>query len=63
MSNVKYDAIVASGIEVGERIRIPDELVPDDARVEIDAKVAAGYFCADDARDPVALASTKGRSF
>ena len=63
MSNVKYDAIVGAGIEVGERIRIPDELVPADARVEIDAKVAAGYFCAGDGRDPAALASTKGRSF
>jgi GTP cyclohydrolase II len=63
MSNIKYDAIVGAGIEVGERIRIPDELVPDDARVEIDAKVAAGYFCAGDSRDPLVLASTKGRSF
>jgi GTP cyclohydrolase II len=44
MSNMKYDAIVGAGIEVGARVRIPDELVPADARVEIDAKVAAGYF-------------------
>jgi len=63
MSNIKYDAIVGAGIDVGERIRIPDELVPADARVEIDAKVAAGYFCAGDSRDALALASTKGRSF
>ena len=33
-----------SGIEVLERIKIPDELVPADARVEIEAKIAAGYF-------------------
>jgi GTP cyclohydrolase II len=52
MSNVKYDAIVASGIEVGERVRIPDALVPADARVEIDAKIQAGYFT-DDALAPV----------
>ncbi|MEZ4399269.1 MAG: GTP cyclohydrolase II [Kofleriaceae bacterium] len=44
MSNLKYDAIVRSGIEVGERVRIPDELIPADARVEMDAKMAAGYF-------------------
>jgi GTP cyclohydrolase II len=44
MSNMKYDAIVGSGIEVGARVRIPDALVPADARVEIDAKTAAGYF-------------------
>ena len=44
MSNIKYDAIVAAGIDVAARIPIPDALVPADARVEIDAKVAAGYF-------------------
>lgn len=44
MSNMKYDAITGSGIEVGERISIPEELIPADARVEIDAKMAAGYF-------------------
>ena len=61
MSNDKYDAITHSGIEVGERIKIPDELVPADARVEIDAKIAAGYFT--DGAVPTAtdLAGTKGR--
>ncbi|WP_420392780.1 GTP cyclohydrolase II [Acuticoccus sp.] len=44
MSNMKYDAIVASGIAVGERVPIPDELVPADATVEIEAKKAAGYY-------------------
>jgi GTP cyclohydrolase II len=44
MSNMKYDAIVASGIEVRTRVPIPAELVPADARVEIDAKIRAGYF-------------------
>ena len=33
-----------SGIEVGERVNIPEDLIPADARVEIDAKMAAGYF-------------------
>jgi GTP cyclohydrolase II len=62
MSNVKYDAIVAAGIDVGARVRIPDELVPADARVEIDAKVAAGYFSDGAATDKAALANTKGRT-
>jgi len=43
MSNMKYDAIVASGIEVVERVPIPPELVPKDAAVEITAKVFEGY--------------------
>ena len=61
MSNLKYDAIVASGIEVGERVQIPDGLIPDDARVEMDAKRAAGYFSADAPPDALQLATTKGR--
>ncbi|HSH44137.1 MAG TPA: hypothetical protein VK973_18585, partial [Arenicellales bacterium] len=44
MSNMKYDAITRQGIEISERIPIPDDLVPDDASVEIAAKKAAGYF-------------------
>mmetsp|Transcript_455 Transcript_455/g.1095 ORF Transcript_455/g.1095 Transcript_455/m.1095 type:complete len:462 (-) Transcript_455:403-1788(-) len=43
MSNMKYDAIVSTGIEIVERVPIPEELVPKDAQVEISAKVAAGY--------------------
>jgi GTP cyclohydrolase II len=44
MSNDKFDAITGSGIEVGERVPIPDDLIPADAKVEMEAKVAAGYF-------------------
>ena len=44
MSNMKYDALVRQGIEIGERIPIPEGMIPDDARVEMDAKKAAGYF-------------------
>ncbi|MHA3021877.1 GTP cyclohydrolase II [Mycobacterium sp. BMJ-28] len=61
MSNMKYDAITGSGIEVGERVNIPDELVPADARVEIDAKMAAGYFTPGDVPDAEALKSVRGR--
>ncbi len=61
MSNDKYDAITGSGIEVGERVKIPDALVPADARVEIEAKIAAGYYTTGDVPDEAALASVKGR--
>lgn len=44
MSNMKYDAIAGSGIEVVNRLSLPDELIPADAQVEIAAKKAAGYF-------------------
>lgn len=43
MSDMKYDAIVNSGIKIVERVPIPPELVPADAQVEIAAKVAVGY--------------------
>ncbi|KAI5849512.1 GTP cyclohydrolase II, variant [Morchella snyderi] len=42
MSNMKHDAIVGQGIPIHERIPIPDELIPADSRVEIDAKIHAG---------------------
>jgi len=61
MSNMKYDAITNSGIEVGERVNIPDELIPADARVEMDAKVAAGYFTTGALPDANELKKAKGR--
>jgi GTP cyclohydrolase II len=62
MSNMKYDAIVRSGIEIIERVAIPDELIPDDARVEMDAKMAAGYYTEAPVPDGSELAKPKGRS-
>jgi GTP cyclohydrolase II len=44
MSNMKFDAMASQGIEIVERVPIPDELIPADASVEMDAKKAAGYF-------------------
>ena len=44
MSPMKHAPIVASGIEVLERVPIPDALIPGDAHIEIAAKTAAGYF-------------------
>jgi GTP cyclohydrolase II len=61
MSNMKYDAIVGSGIEVVERVPIPDGLVPPDAMVEIEAKKAAGYYTPGGAPAGGSLDNVKGR--
>jgi GTP cyclohydrolase II len=44
MSNMKFDSLIAQGIEIVERIPIPDAFVPLDAQVEMSAKRAAGYY-------------------
>jgi hypothetical protein len=44
MSDMKYNAMIRQGIEIGERVAIPDDRIPDDAKGEMDAKKAAGYF-------------------
>ncbi|HUQ28012.1 MAG TPA: GTP cyclohydrolase II [Usitatibacter sp.] len=47
MSDMKHGALVESGIEVVERVPIPEGLIPLDAGVEMAAKKAAGYFHTD----------------
>ncbi len=59
MSDMKCDALIRQGIAIDERVPIPDDLVPDDARVEIEAKIAAGYFAGDKPRGD--SAGTVGR--
>jgi GTP cyclohydrolase II len=44
MSDMKCDALLRQGITIDERVALPDEMIPPDARVEIEAKIAAGYF-------------------
>jgi len=61
MSNMKYAPIVASGIEVVERVAIPEGLIPADASVEMDAKKAAGYYT-DAVPSPEVLHEAKGRA-
>lgn len=61
MSNMKYDAIVGSGIEVVNRLSLPADLVPADAQVEIEAKKAAGYFTDEEIVDD--LDGVVGRTF
>ncbi len=61
MSNLKFDAMAAQGIEVVNRVPIPDELIPADAQVEIDAKKAAGYYVEDPEVQTDDLTEPKGR--
>ncbi len=61
MSDMKYDAMAAQGIEISERVPIPDELIPSDAKVEMDAKKAAGYFTDKTVSTPDDLSEPKGR--
>ncbi|MNK95395.1 hypothetical protein D3C87_1156290 [compost metagenome] len=61
MSNMKYNAIAKSGIEVINRISIPSELIPADAQVEIEAKKAAGYFTAGEVKTDKELEAVVGR--
>src|SRR5260370_35819701 len=44
MSDMKYDALVGQGIEILERVPIPDKLWPAHSHVEIPAKKAAGHY-------------------
>jgi GTP cyclohydrolase II len=62
MSNMKYDAIVGSGIQVINRVNIPDELIPADAQVEMEAKKSAGYFTREKRKKANELKKVKGRS-
>jgi GTP cyclohydrolase II len=56
MSNLKYDALVAAGTAIDTRVSIPDELVPQDANVEMEAKKAAGYFTPEEKlKDPAGV--------
>src|SRR5258708_39272726 len=48
MSDMKHDALTNQGIEIVERVPIPDDLVPADAQVEIVAKKTAGYYSPDE---------------
>jgi len=65
MSDMKYNAIVNSGIEIVNRVEIPKDLVPDDAQVEITAKVFHGYNAGKAYQDidECKLQQTKGRKY
>ena len=59
MSNLKYEPLVKSGINVVQRVPIPDDLIPLDARVEMEAKKAAGYY--NEETTKADLSKVKGR--
>jgi GTP cyclohydrolase II len=61
MSNMKFNAITQAGIEIVERVPIPEDLIPQDARVEIEAKKAAGYYTTGEVLDAESLGEVKGR--
>jgi GTP cyclohydrolase II len=61
MSNMKRDALTSQGISVVEQVAIPDTLIPADARVEMDAKKAAGYY-APESGEPCNGEVAKGRA-
>jgi len=63
MSDMKYNAIVGSGIDIVDRVSIPPELVPPDAQVEIEAKKAAGYYTPSAVADANGLKAVLGRKF
>jgi hypothetical protein len=58
---MKSDALREQGIEIVEQVPIPDELIPADAQVEMDAKKAAGYFTEKKKPAATELAKPKGR--
>ena len=65
MSDMKYNAIVNTGIKIVNRVEIPKELVPEDAQVEITAKVFHGYNAgkAYQGVDEEELKKCKGRDY
>lgn len=63
MSDMKHDAIVNQGIPIHERVPIPDEMIPEDGRVEIDAKIHAGYFTTGKIMSLEELGNVQGRAW
>ena len=62
MSNMKHDALERQGIDIGERVAIPDGLIPGDASVEMTAKKAAGYFSESPEPNAEQLKVARGRA-
>lgn len=60
---MKYDAIVNQGIPIYERVPIPEALIPEDSRVEIDAKIYAGYFTHEKVPTMEELIQVRGRAW
>ncbi|KAK4104995.1 hypothetical protein N658DRAFT_483797 [Parathielavia hyrcaniae] len=63
MSNMKHDAIVGQGIPIHERVELPSSWIPADSRVEIDAKINAGYFTTGHRMTEEELKAVQGRNW
>jgi GTP cyclohydrolase II len=63
MSNMKYDAMLQAGIDIIERVELPSEFQPKDAKVEMTAKIAAGYYTTGKVPTADELAHIKGRNW
>ncbi|GAM85379.1 hypothetical protein ANO11243_033860 [Dothideomycetidae sp. 11243] len=63
MKSMKHDAIVEQGIPIIERVEIPEDLIPPDSRVEIDAKIHAGYFTKGTIMSMEELSNVHGRAW
>ncbi len=61
MSHLKYNAIINSGIQVVDRLPIPENWIPAGTQVEIVAKKAAGYYTPDPVPNATILAEAIGR--
>ncbi|KEQ76230.1 GTP cyclohydrolase-like protein II [Aureobasidium namibiae CBS 147.97] len=54
---------MSNGIPIHERVELPDEMIPADSRVEIDAKIAAGYFTNGNVMTMDELSNVQGRAW
>lgn len=61
MSDMKYNAIRNAGIAIARRMPLPEERIPPDAYVEMQAKKAAGYYTEGPVPDAAELATPRGR--
>jgi len=61
MSDMKYRAILNSGIQISTRVPLPEDRIPPEAYVEMHAKKAAGYYTEGPMPDAAELAKPLGR--
>ena len=61
MSDMKYRAIRNSGIQIATRVPLPEDRIPPDAYVEMQAKKAAGYYTEGPVPNAAELAQPLGR--
>ena len=62
-ASMKHDAIVGQGIPILERVPLPESLIPKDSKVEIDAKIHAGYFTTGKRMNLSELSEVHGRAW